>query len=121
MKPDELTPPPPSSCPHDWPPAGYTKPGSRHRCGHGGCRVLRVRDDAGILTYYGPDNQLLGQEPLPGYVRTWEDWWAPLLGAGAGAGTLDLDLIMRELSDCSTVLDEVLKVYSTLTGDRVTT
>ena len=115
--------PPQSGCEHDWPPVAETTPNSRHRCGFGRCRVLRVIADD-ILTYYAPDGTQIGWEPVPDYVRTWWHWWAPLLSgcdsAHLGPRQVDPDAIMRELSDYSVVMDEVSKVYSELTGDQIT-
>jgi hypothetical protein len=104
-----------SDCEHDWPPMWETGPGSRHRCGRGPCRVLRV-NDAGVLYYYDPAGRQVGWEPVPDYMRTWYEFWVPALGSGP----VDLDKVMRKLHDYAIVLTEVSQVYSALTGDRIT-
>jgi hypothetical protein len=112
-----------SDCDHDWPPMWRTRPGSRHRCGYGSCRVLRVNDND-VLTYYAPDGTTIGWEPVPDYMLTWRGWWAPLLSgddsALPGPDEVDPDAIMRELHDYSMVMAEVTKVYGELTGDQIT-
>lgn len=105
-----------SACDHDWPPMWETGPGSRHRCGHGTCRVLRA-NDGDILTYYDPAGTRIGWEPLPDYMKSWRDFWRPLLSGNDGH--VDLDAIMRELADYDQVMTEVTKVYCEITGYRL--
>lgn len=114
-----------SDCEHDWPPMWETRPGSRHRCGRGPCRVLRVNEDD-VLTYYSPEGTRVGWQPVPDYMLTWRDWWVPLLSAAAGddpsqAGPRPpgLDAIMRELADYAAMMPEVTTVYSELTGGKL--
>jgi hypothetical protein len=114
-----------SACDYDWPPIWETSPGSRHRCGYGSCRVLRVNEND-VLTYYDPGGRKLGWEPVPDYMCTWRDWWAPILidsqddPGRLGRSPAILDAIMRELHDYSVVMGEVAKVYGQLTGDQIT-
>ena len=117
--------PPQSDCEHDWPPMWETISGSRHRCGRGPCRVLRVNEDD-VLTYYDQAGTKIGWEPVPDYMRTWREWWAPLLSGGAqdgpsqpGPRPADLTAIMRELHHYGAMMTEVAKVYDELTGGRI--
>jgi hypothetical protein len=94
-----------SDCEHDWPPMWETRPGSRHRCGRGPCRALRVNEDDS-LTYYNQAGTKIGSEPVPDYMRSWRDWWAPLLSGAAQDDPsqprprpADLTALMRELHD----------------------